>query len=134
MAFCDHSTVAGDGDLTDEPDQAKEDQGQQFNVPEVNDIDEDESDNGDKGVGKEGVVENIPVLENKEAVHEINEESGIDDEDDGSTHESVRADDSSLESVETVNDNDDDGSDEPDQDPRIEPEQQSKPEEPPPQD
>ena len=87
--------------MADEPDQAEEYQGQHFNVPEVNDINEDESDNGDKEVGEEGAVENIPVLENKEMVHEINVESGTDDEDDGSTHESVRADDPSLESVET---------------------------------
>ena len=51
----DDSTVAGDGDLSNEPDQVGEDQGQHFNVPEVNDIDEDESDNGDEGVGKKGV-------------------------------------------------------------------------------
>ena len=74
------------------------------------------------------MVENIPVLENEETVHKINEESGTDDEDDGSIHKSVRADDPSLESVETVEDDDDDGSDEPVQDPRIEPDQQPEPE------
>ena len=72
------------------------------------------------------MVENIPVLENEETVHEINEESSTDYEDDGLTHETVRVDDPSLESVETVDDDDDDddddGRDKSVQDPRIEPE------------
>ena len=58
----DDSTVAGDGDLSNEPNQVERNQGQHFNVPEVNDIDEDDTDNGDEGVGGGGVGENIPVL------------------------------------------------------------------------
>ena len=119
----DDSTVAGDGDLSDELDQVEKDQGQHFNVQEFNDIDEDGSDNGDKGVGEEGVVENIPVLKNEETMHKNNNESGTDDED-----ASVRTDDPSLESVKTV---DDDGeSDEPANDPEIALEQQPDQEEP----
>ena len=47
----DDSTIAGDSNLSKGPDHLEEDQ-QHFNVPEVNDIDENNSDNGDEGVGK----------------------------------------------------------------------------------
>ena len=47
----DDSTIKGDDDLSDGPDQMEEDQQQHFDVPEVNDIDEDDSSNGEEGVG-----------------------------------------------------------------------------------
>ena len=47
----DDLTLDGDHELTDDPNQQKEDQQQHFNVPEVNDIDKDDSDSQNKGVG-----------------------------------------------------------------------------------
>ena len=93
----DDSTIAGDGNLSKGPDQLEEDQQQHFNVPEVNNID-DESDGGDEGVG-----ENNPVQENEETVHEIEDEAGT-GADDESVHKSERVEDPSIESVETVDD------------------------------
>ena len=57
----DDSAIAGDGDLSDGPDQLEEDQQQHFNVLEVNDIDENDSDDENEGVGEVGVDENGPV-------------------------------------------------------------------------
>ena len=47
---------------------------------------------------------NDPVQENKETVHETEDETGTDEEDIESIHKSVSGDDSYLESVGTVND------------------------------
>ena len=49
----DDSTIAEDGDLSDGPNHLEEEQQQHFNVPEVNNIDNNDSDNGNKRVGKE---------------------------------------------------------------------------------
>ena len=81
----------------------------------------------DEGVGKKGVGENNPVQEKEEIVHEIEDKTGTDEEDVESIHESVCGDCSSLESVETV----DDEVEELFSDLKIEPEQQPEPEEPP---
>ena len=102
----DDSTIDGDNNLPDKPDQPEEDQQQHFNVPEVNDIYEDNSNSENKGMGEEGVGEkNDLVQENEETVHEIEDEDGTGEEDNGSVHKSVRGDDLSIDSVKKV-DND----------------------------
>ena len=106
----DDSTIAGDSDLFDGPNQLEEDQEQHFNVPEVNDIDENDSYGRNEGVGEEGVGKNDPVPENEETIHEIEYEPGTEEEDDELVHESVHGDDPSLGSVEIVNDDDEDKS------------------------
>ena len=99
----ENSTIAGDKNLAEGPNQLEEDQQQHFNVPEVNDINRNDSDDGNEGVGEEGVGENDPVQENKETVHENKDEAGTEADDD-SVHKSVQVDDPSIESVETVDD------------------------------
>ena len=49
------------------------------------------------------MVEKIPVLENEEMVHGINDKTGTGDKEAVSIHKSERGDDPSLESVETIN-------------------------------
>ena len=100
----DGSTIAGDDDLSDGLDQLDEDQQQDFNISEVNDINENDSDDKNEGVGEEGVGKNNPVQENEETVHGIEGEAGTEEEDDKSIHKLVRGDDPSIESVETVDD------------------------------
>ena len=94
----DDSTIAGDDNLSEGPDQLEEDQQQHFNVPEVNDINKNDSDDRDEGVREEGVGKNDPVQENKEIIHEMGDEAGTDVDDD-SVHKSVQADDPSIDSV-----------------------------------
>ena len=99
----DDSTLAGDSNLSEGPNQLEEDQQQHFIVSEVNDIDENDSDDGDEGVEEEGGGQNDPVQENKETVHEIEDETGSEADDD-SVHKSVQTDNPSIESVETIDD------------------------------
>ena len=51
------STLDGNNKMSDDPDQLDKDQQQHFNIPEVNDINEDYSDSKHEGVGDEGVGE-----------------------------------------------------------------------------
>ena len=125
----DDSTVNGDTDLGDEPDQLEEDQQQHFNVQEVNDVDEDDSSNGDEGVGRNELDESASVHDNQEVEQEIEEEDGIAEieEEDGSASEnedslpdSARGDEPSTGSVETV-DNKDNDNDMIDNEPPLQP-------------
>ena len=98
----------------------EEDQQQHFNVQEVNDINEDDSNNGDKGVRENELDETASVHDNEEAEQEIEEEDGLAEieeedgsaiEDDASLHDaslpdSARGDEPSIGSVETVDDAD----------------------------
>ena len=87
------------------------------------------SNNWDKGAGEEGVGENDPVQENEETVHEIEDETSTEEDDDESVHKSVHGDDPSLGSVEIVDDYDEE--DEPRaNDNELDHEQPSEPEEP----
>ena len=95
------STVGRDKDLTDEPDQPEENQQQHFNVTEINNIDDDNSSNKNKGVGGEGVgEEDDPIQDNKKTVHIIGDEDVTGEEDNAS----VYADDPSIETVDDDND------------------------------
>ena len=51
----DDSTVNGDNNLADGLNQMEEDQQQHFGVPEIDNIDEDDSSNGEEGVGGDEV-------------------------------------------------------------------------------
>ena len=94
----DDSTMDGDNEIPDDPDQLDKDQQQHLNVLKVNDIDEDDSNSENEGVGDEGVgEEDDPIQENEETVHEIKDEDGTAEEDDELVHESVRGDDPSVE-------------------------------------
>ena len=55
------SIIARYGNLSEGPNQLEEDQQQHFNIPEVNNINENDSDDGNKGVGGQGVGKNSPV-------------------------------------------------------------------------
>ena len=70
----DDFTVKGDNNLADGPDQIEEDQQHHFSVQEVNDINEDNSSNGDEGVGGNEMDETVSVHDNEEAEQEIEEE------------------------------------------------------------
>ena len=73
----DDSAVKGDNDLADGPDQLEEDQQQHFNVQEVNDTDEDDSNNGDEDMGESELDETASVHDNEEAEQEIKEEDDL---------------------------------------------------------
>ena len=102
----DDSTVDGDNDLSDGPNQLEEDQQQQFNVPELNDIDEDNSNGKNEGMGEEVDEENDPVQENIETVREIEDKDGTEEEENRSVHSDNKSVYSDNPSIETV-DNDD---------------------------
>ena len=51
----DNSTMNSDDNLSDGSDQMEEDQQQHFGVPEIDNIDEDDSSNGEEGVGGDEV-------------------------------------------------------------------------------
>ena len=80
----DDSTVDGDKDLSGGPDQLEEDQQQHFNVPEVNDINEDDSNSENERMGNEGVgKEDDPIQHNEDTgstVHKVEEEDGAEED------------------------------------------------------
>ena len=113
----------------------EEDQQQHFGVPEVDNINEDNSSNEEEGVGGDEVEEDLPVQLNEKVVDKIKEEDGpakIDEEenpasdDEGSLPDSAQEDKPSIGSVDTVDDKVD-KTDVIDNEPTLQPE------EPPPQ-
>ena len=126
----DDSTVKGDNDMSVGTDHMEEDQQQHFNIQEVNDVDENDASQGDKGVDEEVPVqeeeEEVPVvIEEESSAPDDNAEGSSALEDDASLPDSVRVDEPSIASVDTVDDDDNQV---------VETDPQSMAEEPPPQD
>ena len=111
----DDSIVKGNNDQANGIDQLKEDYQQHFNLQEVNDTNENDSDNGDKGLEENKLDETASVYDNAEVEQKIEEKDGlakIEDEDgsvideNASRPNSSQGDVPSIELVESVVDGD----------------------------